>query len=301
MREAFFAAAELKFVGDDEPGVFTGYGSVFNRMDHHRDVVLPGAFGADLEERKAKGLGLPTMYMMHEQANPFIAARPVGRWLDIVEDGDGLAVKGVIGALDCESGRQVRASIRDQLTPGLSIAFSVPRGGAIYGKAANEPRRQLKQLKLFSIDIVDQPSNPGSLIQQIKSIMPAAMDHAGAIDALLAAEKLHRAVTAGGNSPTIEQRQQISDLHNTAHRCITGQDMPAMRGKPNTEREFDKWLQAAAERDGFALSNSEARTITNSGWKTLAKTPPDEADAASSQATRAAIQGIAESLRSFTL
>jgi HK97 family phage prohead protease len=299
LRETLYASAEYKFIGDDQPGLFTGYASVFDKLDDHRDVVLKGAFADSLTEYKSSG-SMPTMYVNHEQANPFVRARPVGRWLDVAEDANGLHVKGQLGALDCESGREVRAQIRDGLLPGLSIAYAVPKGGAIYGKGASEPARQLKQVKLYSIDIVGEPSNQAALIDGIKSIMAQA-DRTAATSAIVSAMQLHQESTAGGDAPSKGEREQMMQHLQDAHTALTGQPMPnSMKNKPEMLRQFEDWLQDAARRDGFKFTNSEARAIAERGFKT-ALTPRDEVDDLTHKAATEAVASIATTLAGFSL
>lgn len=299
LRETLYASAEYKFVGDETPGLFTGYASVFGKMDHHRDVMLKGAFNDSIAEYKSGGV-MPTMYVNHEQANPFVRARPVGRWLDIAEDDNGLHVKGQLGALDCESGREVRSQIRDGLLPGLSIAFSVPKGGAIYGKSASDPARQLKQVKLYSIDIVSEPANQAALIDGIKSIMANA-DRGAATSAIVSAMQLHQDCMSGGDAPTADERAQMMQHLQDAHMALTGQPMPnGMKNKPAMLRQFEDWLQDAARRDGFQFSNSEARAIAERGFKTA--TPRDEVEKPAAVVAKGeAVAAIATTLRGFSL
>ena len=37
--ELFVAPTEFKFVGDAQPGVFEGHGSVFDILDSHKDLA----------------------------------------------------------------------------------------------------------------------------------------------------------------------------------------------------------------------------------------------------------------------
>lgn len=292
--ETIVTPCEFKFTEGGAPGEFTGYGSVFNTLDDHGDVVLPGAFAASIASHKGSGT-MPGMYVEHsgfKGGDPL----PVGVWQDMTEDENGLLVKGRISALDTDHGKRIVGLMRDKALPGLSIAYVVPTGGAIYGKKAGEPRRQIKQMDLHSVDIVRDPSNRAARIYQMKSLLAHA-DHSGAVAAVVAAIKLHRATMMGGNSPTAEERAQMHDHLTTAHQCLTGEPMPAgMKSKPETIRQFEAWL-----REACGYSNSEAREIAERGFKS-AQTPRDEDEAAAAaQATKAALQGIADTFAGFTL
>jgi HK97 family phage prohead protease len=142
------AAIEFKFVSDADPGVFEGYGGVFHNVDSYGNLILPGAFAASLAEYKA----MPGMYAEHSIYTPGGDLLPIGRWLDMGEDGKGLRVKGKISALDTDHGKRIRALMLDDALGGLSIAYSVPKGGAVHGdgKKADEPRRTLRAVNLTS-------------------------------------------------------------------------------------------------------------------------------------------------------
>ena len=71
---------------DVEPdGSFSGYASLFGRVDLGRDVVERGAFSRSLAERGAAGV---RMLFQHDPN------QPIGAWTEIREDGRGLFVRG---------------------------------------------------------------------------------------------------------------------------------------------------------------------------------------------------------------
>src|SRR5690606_4876994 len=81
---------ERKFVGltldEVEPdGIFSGYTSLFGRVDLGKDVVEKGAFAQSL---KARGPGGIRMLFQHDPAEP------IGVWTEIREDERGLFVRG---------------------------------------------------------------------------------------------------------------------------------------------------------------------------------------------------------------
>jgi hypothetical protein len=272
-----FSRCELKFVDDgaEAKGMFTGYASVFNMLDHHRDIMLPGAFDATLADWKAMG-AMPTMYIQHEQA--FMpGARPAGKWLDINPDEKGLAVKGQLIALDTEWGRTNYALVRDGGLPGLSIAFRTAEGGAVRSKGADgEKIRQIKALKLYSIDLVAEPSNGGALVQQLKAMLTMP-NHQAAADALQSAHQMCLDCMGGGDAPTTDERNQITGKVREAYKHITGNDMPTAQQKsaPDTIREFESLLRDAG------YSDSVARQIAAGGFKSA--TPRDEGEAAAAK------------------
>src|SRR5690606_41649220 len=69
----------------DGDGRFSGYASVFGRVDGGGDMVMPGAFRDSLETRGSERVRL---LFQHDPKEP------VGLWDEIVEDGFGLWVSG---------------------------------------------------------------------------------------------------------------------------------------------------------------------------------------------------------------
>ena len=168
MKETLSVPFEVKFLGATEaqPGEFNGYGSVFSVVDDGGDRILPGAFAASLASYKAQGRSL-SMYMQH---GPYLGGdpRPVGVWNDVGEDSKGLAVKGKLVGLDTETGKYNHALVKEGAMTGLSIEYKVVK--ADYGKKPGEPRRTIREAKLFGISLVDQPMNAFSRVTGIKSI-----------------------------------------------------------------------------------------------------------------------------------
>jgi HK97 family phage prohead protease len=274
-----FAAWEFKFQETDAAetrGLFEGHASVFNLMDSHRDLIQPTAFDRTLTEWKSKN-ALPSMYMQHEQANPFVSARPAGVWRNVAPDSKGLAVRGQLIALDTEFGKLNYAQMRDGGMRGMSIAFSTPVDGAEMKKGTDGKRfRQLNDLDLYSIDIVAEPSNPGAFVQQLKAMLTVP-DQVAAADAVASAHQMCVECMAGGDAPNATERNQIMTHLQNAHRLLTGNDIQA-KSKPGTIRQFEHWIQEAALRCGFAYSNSEARAIAEGrAFKSAAPRDEDEA------------------------
>lgn len=164
---AFFAPVEIKFTDPGNPGAFEGYGSVFNSVDSHGDLIVPGAFADSLAQHRAKGT-MPGLYIEH---GPYTGGDPLpaGTWTSINEDAHGLKVAGKISALDTDYGRRVRALMQDGALGGLSIAYQVPPGGAVPRSRPGEPARTLKRVNLHSIDIVRSPSNAAARVMSVKT------------------------------------------------------------------------------------------------------------------------------------
>ncbi len=166
MRPDFaLAPTEFKFA-DAAAGSFSGYAAVFGNVDSHGDMIVPGAFKESLAERKAQGRGVP-LHLMHAVLGG--DGLPAGVLHSLEEDDRGLRVEGKISAPTTDHGRRVIGLMNDGAFGGMSIGFSLRRNGAIYGKAAGEPKRTLKNVNLVEVSLVTDPSNPLAVIQEMKS------------------------------------------------------------------------------------------------------------------------------------
>jgi HK97 family phage prohead protease len=286
------APVEFKFTAIDTapPGTFEGYASVFNKQDWHGDIVMPGAFAESLADHKAKGT-MPGLYAEHSFAMLGGDPLPVGVWNSLEEDDSGLKGIGRISALDSDHGKRVYGLMRDGALKALSIAYSVPDGGASTGKKPGDPKRWLKKIDLYSVDIVRDPSNPDAQISQVKAVMAQA-DHAACLAAVKAALALHSSTMTGGDSPTADERAQMGDHLRAAHRALTGEE-PKAATRPDTIRDFEALLR------DVGYSNRLARDIAEHGWK--AAHQPRDGAATETEAVRDAIGIIADALRGLSL
>ena len=124
----------------DGEGRFSGYASLFNRLDTGGDIVMPGAFARSLAKRRDR----VRLLFQHDPKEP------VGIWESIGEDSKGLFVAGrlVPGVPRAEA---LRTLIANGALDGLSIGFrtvQATRDGA---------RRKLWQIDLYEVSIVTFP------------------------------------------------------------------------------------------------------------------------------------------------
>jgi len=274
LREVFAASAELKFVGEPDAGLLEGYGSVFGVQDSYGDQVEPGAFDATLAEHKAAGT-MPFMFGEHSAfmlgGDPY----PIGMWTDVQPDEKGLKVKGQLIALDHPDVSRVRQLVLKGALRGLSMAWKGREGGIVKGTKAGEPRRWLKSVDLYSIDVVGDPANRHAQIEGMKATLMTP-NHQAAAQSMVKARDMCQQCMSGGDAPTAGERQQIIGHINDAHKHLTGEDMPPMDGgmksKPETIRQFETFLR---EQCGF--SHSEARSIAERGYKSVSPRDEDEA------------------------
>lgn len=149
-----YAGLDLEAVESD--GTFSGYASLFGRVDLGREVVERGAFAESLTKRGAGGI---RMLFQHDPN------QPIGAWGEVREDGHGLFVRGRL-AIGVERAREVLALMRDGALDGLSIGFRTVR-------AVNEPRtgvRRIKKADLWEISVVTFPMLPEARVDKVKGL-----------------------------------------------------------------------------------------------------------------------------------
>lgn len=152
-------SCERKYVdlvlGDVEPdGTFSGYASLFGKVDLGKDVVERGAFARSLKVRGASGI---RMLFQHDPNEP------IGAWTEIREDARGLFVRGRL-AKDVGRARDVLNLMRGGALDGLSIGFHAVRTRR---DAASGVRRIL-EADLWEISIVTFPMLPEARVETVK-------------------------------------------------------------------------------------------------------------------------------------
>lgn len=162
-KKAFgFSAADVA-----ENGTFDGYASTtLGEPDSYGDVVMPGAFTKTLARHKAKN-SMPMMFFGHNADE-----LPIGDWLEMEEDDNGLKAKGQV-ALDDPLGARVYSALKAGRVRGLSIGYRIPAGGI-----EPDPDRKgvflLKEVDLLEVSVVNIPANPDA---QVASVKAAQMLH----------------------------------------------------------------------------------------------------------------------------
>jgi len=139
--------------GDGAAGAGTGavtvagYASVFGIRDRGGDVVMPGAYGAALARLAARGERV-RMLWQHDQG------QPIGIWDEVVEDGQGLRVRGRI-LTDVARGREAAALLVSGAVDGLSIGYRTTKAEPLPGGG-----RRLIELELWEVSLVTFPMLP---------------------------------------------------------------------------------------------------------------------------------------------
>lgn len=142
---------------DEEQGIFEGYASVWDIVDHDGDVVERGAFAYTIREGAAKD-GVPILVLHNDNW------LPVGRTLELREDDVGLYIKGYISPTSM--GKDVRILIRDKVLKELSIVYCVIR------HTMQDCIRHLQELELPEISIVTWAANSAAQITGYKGGTP---------------------------------------------------------------------------------------------------------------------------------
>ena len=137
-------------------GVFDGYASVFNTLDHHQDVVMHGAFRKSLNEWHQK-LQTPLLLWQH---NP---SEPVGYCLSLMEDHHGLAIRGQL-LTSLKRGAEAYTLVKSRRIRGLSIGYIPTQTQTIPGRKV----RVLREIDLREISLVTLPANPHAGILSVK-------------------------------------------------------------------------------------------------------------------------------------
>ena len=148
-----------KFLSLDETsvevkdGTISGYGSIFGNKDQGGDIVVKGAFARSLEER-------PNIKMLwgHDAFSP-----PIGVWEEAREDGKGLFLKGRLFT-ETARGQEAHVALKNNAIDGLSIGYQTV-------KAENtKSGRELRELKLFEVSVVNFPMNEEATVETVKNL-----------------------------------------------------------------------------------------------------------------------------------
>lgn len=149
---------------DESTGIFNGYGSTFGgKPDSYKDIIMQGAFQETLEKGGRNGFGIAMLW----QHNP---DQPVGSWLDLQENKKGLKVQGKL-TLGVRQADEALLLMKDKALQGLSIGYSIPKGGYEIDEKTNI--RYIKKIDLWEISLVTFPANTNAQITRVKAIEEA--------------------------------------------------------------------------------------------------------------------------------
>jgi uncharacterized protein len=142
----------------DDKGYFIGYASIFNVLDNHNDIVVPGAFAASLDKWERQGK-YPKMLWQHNQKEP------IGAWYFMEEDSKGLYVEGQL-LMDIQQAREAYSLMRAGAVDGLSIGYKVIKAD----RDTKSHVRIIKEVDLIEISVVTFAANTHAKITRVKEV-----------------------------------------------------------------------------------------------------------------------------------
>ena len=151
--ERKFLDLDLERIAAD--GTFSGYASLFDRVDLGRDLVERGAFAKSLRTRGAAGI---RMLFQHDPNEP------IGAWTELREDERGLFVRGRLEA-GVARAREVLSLMKSGALDGLSIGFRTVRARTERATGV----RRIVEADLWEISIVTFPMQPGARVEKVKA------------------------------------------------------------------------------------------------------------------------------------
>ena len=149
-------AIPLRLKSIENNGLFSGYASVFKKIDSQNEVVLKGAFQRTLKKWNQINR-TPALLWMHDPS------QPIGVWQLVKEDSNGLFVEGRL-AVKTQKGAEAYELLRLKALTGLSIGYRVVKSHI----DTKHKVRVLTDLDLFEISLVTFPANDAARIQDVK-------------------------------------------------------------------------------------------------------------------------------------
>ena len=145
---------------NDATGEFTGYISVFDVVDHARDVVLKGAFANSIKKLDDNDRFLPCLWQ-HD------SHQPIGKFTKLEEDDYGLYVEAQLLINDVAKAKEAFALVKNGVIGGLSIGYRVGADGYEYDQ--EEDIFYLKNIDLIEASVVTFPCNELATVSDVKS------------------------------------------------------------------------------------------------------------------------------------
>ena len=156
MEHKLHSLSAENFKLDASVGEFEGYASTFNGIDSYGDTVLPGAYKETLQNRERP----VAMFFNHISRRADMPAK-IGTYHSLEEDERGLKVRGKL-TLGHPTADAVLASMKAGAISGLSIGYSIPKGGS----EKNGNIRLLKRIELYEVSVVDDPADLGAQVDR---------------------------------------------------------------------------------------------------------------------------------------
>jgi HK97 family phage prohead protease len=149
-----FSDCGIKFAGERPESSFSGYASTFNGVDSYNDRIAPGAYDSVIKSIAAGAARMPKMFVNHKAWE-----LPIGKWLDLYQDGIGLKVEGELTPGN-PNAAAVRASMEHGTVDGLSIGFRLLKGDTEMVQEKGAEIRLIKNIsELVEISVVTFPAD----------------------------------------------------------------------------------------------------------------------------------------------
>lgn len=151
------ALPDFKMLGEDGPGEFEGFGSVYGNKDSQGDICEPGCFRNAIPDFLKSGFIADGHDWQNDIAMP----------LEAVEDRHGLRIRAQFHSDPVAQQRRVR--VMERIAAGksvqLSVGYSIRPGGA----EQKADGRHLTDLRLFEVSVVAAAANDQCLVTSAKA------------------------------------------------------------------------------------------------------------------------------------
>jgi HK97 family phage prohead protease len=167
---------KLDASGVDIAGKFTGYASIFGKVDSYGDIVDKGSFKKTIKE-KGKRFKL---FWSHDSRMPAIG------YVELEEDEKGLRITDGQLYLEIERSREAYINLKNGTLDGLSIGYETVK--ETIDRATNE--RHLKEIDLWEVSLCNFQACPGAVVTDVKcQLDQLRQDVAGIEDTEIPAEQ----------------------------------------------------------------------------------------------------------------
>lgn len=215
---------------NEEEGIFSGYGAVFDNVDSGGDIIEPGAFTKTL----AEGWERVKILALHNDC-----WLPIGRPIELREDANGLFLSAKIS--DTSMGRDIKVLLKDGVLNELSIGYD-----PIVFDYDGDGIRHLREVKLWEVSVVTWAMNPEAVITDYKSMQKIA-ERAQAIKAdLLLDVKEGRKIS----NTRLKSLKDVSKSMKDAARMIdavireaSGTDQKAQTQRPGSRKSNQSQIE----------------------------------------------------------
>jgi len=150
---------DLQFKEVSDEGAFEGIASIFNKVDHGGDMILPGAYSKTIKERREQNRIIPFLWRHREED-------VIGGITDLEERKEGLWVAGTVVPTMSELSKKAYTLMKKGLARSMSIGYIVPPGGATKERGI----RKIKELDLKEISFVPIGMDPYANMTAVKSL-----------------------------------------------------------------------------------------------------------------------------------